>query len=148
MEKILNDLKKSNKYFWFIPKGNKLALISQAKSKKEVKEKFNNKIVNKKDKYLNTDIIIAKIITVKKVSALEPGPIGIAIKFKNINVNGSIRNKDDIRINVVWFTEEYLLQKGFDAKYIIKLLTAVYFNKIKLAKLGIHLYDELKFIKN
>jgi len=153
MEKILNDLKNSNKYFWFIPKGKRIALIAQGKSKKEVKEKFNNKIEKlsnteskiHKHKYYNTDIITAEIKIVKKIDTLEPGHIGIVIKFKKINDKGSIKNIDDERSNIIWFTEKYLLKKGFSGDDISKLLTGVYFNKIKLSKLGINLNTDFRY---
>ena len=143
MEKILNSI--TNKYYWFIPKVNKLSLIAQAKTQLEVKEKFKDKIELKPDKYINKDIIIAKIIKNRKISTLEPGNIGIVIKFKKINSKNKIKNvNDNEKNNVVWFDKDYLLENGFNSQNIVKLLTAVYFNKIKLNKLGIHLFTDLK----
>lgn len=138
----------SNKYFWFVPKKRTIALISQGKTQIEVKEKFMKKIIKNEnvinEKFLLKDVITAKIIKNKKPNALEPGHIGIAVKFKKINILGKIMNIEDIRTNVVWFSKEYILEHGFHAKNIIDLLTAIYLNKITLPKLGIHLFNELK----
>ena len=41
MDEIIDKIKSNNnKYFWFIPKGNRLSLIAQGKSKSEVKRIF------------------------------------------------------------------------------------------------------------
>lgn len=144
MEKIKNSI--TNKYYWLVPtKNNKLALISQGKTQLEVKDKFKNKINNKPTKYINKDIIIGKIIKIRKTSALEPGPLGIVIKFKKVNSKNKIKNvTDNDKNNVVWFTKDYLVKNGFDPENIVKLLNAVYYDKIKLPKLAINLYNELK----
>tara|TARA_R110002096_G_scaffold433586_2_gene652600 strand:+ start:116 stop:553 length:438 start_codon:yes stop_codon:yes gene_type:complete len=144
MEKILNSI--NIKYLWFTPTQNKkLSLISQGKTQDEVKEKFKNKIELKADKYINKDIIIAKLIKIKKPNSIERGPIGIVIKFKKVNSKNKIKNvRDNEKNNVVWFTKDYLLEHGFDPQNIVKLLTAVYFDKIKLSKLGLHEFDDLK----
>ena len=144
MEKILNSI--NIKYLWFTPTQNKkLSLISQGKTQDEVKEKFKNKIELKADKYINKDIIIAKLVKVRKPNSIERGPIGIVIKFKKVNSKNKIKNvRDNEKNNVVWFTKDYLLEHGFDPQNIVKLLTAVYFDKIKLSKLGLHEFDDLK----
>ena len=46
MDEIIDKIKSNNKYFWFIPKGDRLSLIAQGKSKSEVKEIFKNKLLN------------------------------------------------------------------------------------------------------
>ena len=144
MEKILQSI--NMKYFWFTPTQNKkLSLISQGKTQDEVKNKFKNKIELKPDKYINKDIIIAKLIKIKKPNSIERGPIGIVIKFKKVNSKNKIKNStDNEKNNVVWFTKDYLVEHGFDPQNIVKLLTAVYFDKIKLAKVGLHEFDDLK----
>ena len=144
MEKILNSI--NIKYLWFTPTQNKkLSLISQGKTQDEVKEKFKNKIELKADKYINKDMIIAKLVKVRKPNSIERGPIGIVIKFKKVNSKNKIKNvRDNEKNNVVWFTKDYLLEHGFDPQNIVKLLTAVYFDKIKLSKLGLHEFDDLK----
>lgn len=144
MDQIIDKLKSSNKYFWFIPKGKRLSLISQGKSKSEVKNNFKLKLTDKIEKYIDTPIIIAKIELPKKINDLIGGPVGISYKFKQVSESGKIKNKDDSRTNVVWFSEDYLLENGFDSKYIINLLTAVYFNKVKIPVLAVNHYDNLK----
>ena len=131
MEKIFNSI--NMKYFWFTPTQNKkLSLISQGKTQDEVKEKFKKKIELKADKYINKDRIIAKLVKVRKPNSIERGPIGIVIKFKKVNSKNKIKNvTDNEKNNVVWFTKDYLLEHGFDPQNIVKLLTAVYFDKIK-----------------
>lgn len=143
MDEIINKVKSNNKYFWFIPKGKRLALISQGSSKSKAKINFQNKLSEKIEKYYNTEIIIAKIETPKKINELIGGPIGISFSFKMINDKGKIKNKEDIRTNVVWFTEKYLLKNGFKSEYMLNLLTAIYFNKISIPVLGVIIYDYL-----
>ena len=98
--------------------------------------------------YDNTEIIIAKIETPKKINELIGGPIGISFSFKMINDKGKIKNKEDIRTNVVWFTKKYLLKNGFKSEYMLNLLTAIYFNKISIPVLGVIIYDYLKLVIN
>lgn len=143
MDQIIDKIKSNNKYFWFIPKGNRLALISQGSSKSEAKANFQDKLEKKLEKYYNTEIIIAKVETPKKLNEFIGGPVGISYKFKIINKKGKIKNKEDIRTNVVWFTEKYLLKNGFKSEYMLKLLTAVFFNKVSIPVLGVIKYDYL-----
>ena len=143
MEDIIENLKSNNKYFWFISKGKKLSLISQGKKKSEAKLNFKNKLSLKLEKYVDTLIITAKIDIPKKQNDFIGGPIGILIDFKKVNKDGKIVNYDDIRSNIIWFTEDYLLENGFNSKYMINLLSAVYFDKIKLPPIGVILYENL-----
>lgn len=145
MDQIIDKLKSTNKYFWFIPKGKKMSLIAQSTSKKQAKNIFSEKLSKKQEKYINQDIIIAKIELPKKQNALIGGPVGISFKFKQITNEGKITNKKDTRTNVVWFSEDFLMENGFDSKYILKLITAIYFNKIKIPVLGVNLYENLNF---
>jgi len=146
MDEIIDKIKSNNKYFWFIPKGNRLSLISQGKSKSEVKKIFKDKLLNlstNPEKYHNTDIIVAKIEILKEIDMFAGGPIGINFYFKQINDKGKIVKKKDDRVNTMWFTEKYLLKNGFKSEYMIKILTSVYFNKIDLpiGVLKYHNYD-------
>ena len=148
MEEIIDKIKSNNKYFWFIPKGKRLSLISQGSSKTEVKNKFKNKLENlssNPDKYFNTLIIVAKIETPKKIDQFTGGPVGISFKFKIINSDGKIKSKSDDRASVIWFTEEYLLENGFKSEYMIKILNAIYFNKIELPVIGVLKYHNYDF---
>ena len=89
------------------------------------------------------ELTIGKIEIPKKITSLNGGPIGISFKFKIITNNGSVENKEDIRTNVVWFSEDYLLENGFDSKLIINTLSLIYFNKTKLSALGINMYHDI-----
>ena len=142
MDEIINKIKSYDKYYWFIPKKTRLALISKGKTKSEVKQNFKNKILNL-EKYHNTDIIVAKIEVTKKTHMFIGGPVGIHFNFKKINDEGKIVKKKDDRVNTMWFTEKYLLKNGFKSEYMIKILTSVYFNKIDLpiGVLKYHNYD-------
>lgn len=144
MDEIIDKIKSNNnKYFWFIPKGNRLSLIAQGKSKSEVKRIFKEKLLNlstNPEKYHNIDIIVAKIEVLKEIDMFAGGPIGINFYFKKINDKGKIVKKKDDRVNTMWFTEKYLLKNGFKSEYMIKILTSVYFNKINLP-IGVLTYD-------
>ena len=143
MDEIIDKIKSNNKYFWFIPKGNRLALISQGSSKTEAKNNFQEKLESKIESYYNTEILIAEIKTPKKVTNFMGGPVGIHFNFKVINQKGKIKRKDDMRTNTVWFSEKFLLKNGFKSEFMLKILTAIYFNKVEIPVIGVLLYDYL-----
>ena len=148
MDEIIDKIKSNNKYFWFIPKGKRLSLISQGSSKTEVKKKFKDKLENlssNPEKYDNTVIIVAKIEIPKEIDQFTGGPVGISFKFKIINSRGKIKSKSDDRASVIWFTEEYLLKNGFKSEYMIKMLNAIYFNKVDIPVIGVLKYHNYDF---
>ena len=59
MDQIIDKLKSTNKYFWFIPKGKKMSLIAQSTSKKQAKNIFSEKLSKKKDGNKADAILIA-----------------------------------------------------------------------------------------
>jgi len=140
MNEIINKIKSYDKYYWFIPKKTRLALISKGKTKSEAKQNFKNKLINL-EKYLNLDIIVAKIKVLKEVNMFAGGPVGIHFNFKQINDEGKIVNKLDPRVNTIWFSEKYLLNNGFKSEFIIKILTAIYYNKVEIPIIGVLTYD-------
>jgi hypothetical protein len=160
MDNIISKLKKTNRYFWFIYKDSKFSLLSQAKTKKESKVIFLKKIINDDSSNIDSSnraskrasnidlnkipIIFGYIKIAKDQNAFTGGPIGLVLQFKRINKKGEIKPaKDDDRTSIVWFSEKYLLEKGFQSSYLLKFLEAVFFRKIKLSVLGTHMYDDL-----
>ncbi|VVU94435.1 hypothetical protein CPAV1605_157 [seawater metagenome] len=141
MDSIISKLKKTNRYFWFIYKDNRFSLMSQAMSKSEAKDSF----LEKDHDFKDIPIILVYIKIEKNLDGpLIGGPICIVIQFKRIGKNNKIKSaKNDTKSGVVWFSKDYLVEHGFKSEYLLKILEAIYFDKIKLNVIGNTMYEHL-----
>ena len=64
-------------------------------------------------------------------------------KKQLINQKGKIKRKEDVRTNTIWFSEKFLLKNGFKSEFMLKILTAIFFNKVEIPVIGVLLYDYL-----